>query len=187
MKTIHIFLIFIALAFVQLFIPFQMIVSKETVLKKGVAYKFKTRPVDPTDPFRGKYITLNYDMSSVITRDTLWSRNDDVYIKLKKDSLGFASVDQVSRAYFSKEDDYIKASVTWYNSSNRTVHFNLDFDRYYMEESKAYKAEITSVSVLRDSIPDNDTYAIVYVKDGKAVLADVMIDEISIKDYVEGK
>lgn len=185
MKTIHIFLIFMGLALVQLFIPFQMILSKESVLNEGVPYKFKTRPVDPTDPFRGKYIVLNYELRSAQTNDTLWSRNDDIYIKLKKDSLGFAIADEVNRSSYSELDDYVRAQVTWYNPSNETVNFNLDFDRYYMEESKAYDAEITSVAVLRDSLPENDTYAVVYIKNGKAVLADVMIDEMSIKDYVE--
>ena len=54
-----------------------------------------------------------------------------------------------------------------------------------MDENKAYDAEIAYIESIRDSLPDNDTYAVVYIKDGKAVLTDVMINEVSIKDYVE--
>lgn len=184
MKTVHIFLIFIGLAIVQLFVPCQMIVSKEIVLKEGKKFKFKTRPIDPNDPFRGKYITLRYEESTVITKDTTWTRGDDVYVKLK-DSLGYAKIDEISKQEFADTDDYVKASVNWYYPHDEKLSFNFDFDRYYMDENKAYDAELAHIEVLRDSVPDNDTYAVVYVKEGKAVLADVMINEVSIKDYVE--
>jgi len=185
MKTIYIFGIFVALALVQLFVPAQIIWGREKVLNEGASYKFKTRPVDPNDPFRGKYITLNYELNSAETKDTLWSRNEDVYVKLNKDSLGFAAVSKVSRSKFEVSDDFVKAKVEWYNSKEHKVNFNLEFNRYYMEESKAYDAERVYVESLRDSLPENDTYAIVYVKDGEAVLADVVINEMSIKNYVE--
>jgi len=185
MKTIYIFGIFVALALVQLFIPAQMIWGREQVLKEGIAYKFKTRPVDPNDPFRGKYITLNYKLNSVETKDTLWTRNEDIYVKLSKDSLGFATVNKVSRSKFDVSDDFVKAKVRWYNSREHTVNSDLEFDRYYMEASKAYDAEVAYVESLRDSLPENDTYAIVHVKNGEAVLADVIINEMSIKDYVD--
>jgi len=162
-----------------------MISSKELILKEGVPYKFKTRPVDPTDPFRGKYITLNFKLRSAKTNDSLWSRNDDIYIKLKKDSLGFAAIDEVSRTEFKDTDTFVKGTVTWRNSNSGKVNFNLEFNRYYMEESKAYDAEVAAAKSLRDDLPDNDTYAIVYIKNGEAVLSDVVINEVSIKDYVE--
>jgi len=184
-KTIYIFGIFIALALVQLFVPAQMIWGREKVINEGVSYKFKARPVDPSDPFRGKYITLNYELNSAETEDTLWTRNEDVYVELNKDSLGFATVSKVSRSKFEVSDDFVKAKVRWYNSNEHKVNFNLEFDRYYMEESKAYDAELVYTESLRDSLPENDTYAIVFIKDGEAVLADVMINEMSIKDYVE--
>jgi len=184
-KTIYILGIFIVLALVQLFVPAQMIWGREKVINEGVSYKFKTRPVDPNDPFRGKYITLNYELNSAETKDTLWVRNEDVYVKLNKDSLGFATVSKVSRSKFEVSDDFVKAKVRWYNSNEQKVNFNLEFDRYYMEESKAYDAEQVYTKSLRDSLPENDTYAIVFIKGGEAVLADVIINEMSIKDYVE--
>lgn len=184
MKTIYIFGIFVALALVQLFVPAQMIWGREKVINEGVVYKFKTRPVDPSDPFRGKYITLNYELDAATTKDTLWNRNEDIYVKLSKDSFGFAAISAVSHSKFKMPDDYVKAKVRWYDSNDHEVNFNLEFNRYYMEESKAYDAEQVYVESLRDSLPDNDTYAVVYVKEGEAVLTDVMINEMSIKDYV---
>lgn len=184
MKTIHILILFIVVAIAQLFIPAKMIFNREAIIEKGTVYKFKTQPVDPNDPFRGKYINLNYDVRSFVTSDTLWERQDQVYVYLDTDSLGFAKVNEVSKMPLNLEKDFILAEVSWYNKREHTLNFNLPFNRYYMEETKAYDAEVAVRNAQRDSIPNN-TCALVYIKDGEAVLNDVIINEISIKDYVE--
>lgn len=55
------FILFITVVIAQLFIPVKIILNKEDILKTGTAFKFKTAPIDPTDPFRGEYIILNFD------------------------------------------------------------------------------------------------------------------------------
>jgi uncharacterized membrane-anchored protein len=45
----------------QWFVPAQMIYDQEQVLREGKTYHFKTAPIDPSDPFRGKYITLSFE------------------------------------------------------------------------------------------------------------------------------
>ena len=46
--------VFILVALVQLFVPAKMILDREDILDMGKEYKFKTEPIDPNDPFRGK-------------------------------------------------------------------------------------------------------------------------------------
>lgn len=184
MKKIHIFIIFIIVAVIQIFIPAQMIFKKEAVLNEGIAYKFKTQPVDPNDPFRGKYITLRYEINSAITNDTLWIRNEEVYVYLKKDSLGFAQTLKVSKEKLDIENDYVIAKVNWYRKQTKKLNFDLEFNRFYMEESKAKPAENAYRKAQRDSIP-NTTYGLVYIKNGDAVLKDVLINDISIVKYIE--
>lgn len=186
MKTIHLFIAFILIALAQIFIPVQMIRNQESIIDTGVAYKFKTRPVDPTDPFRGKYINLNYDVNTFKTKDTLWAYQQEVYVYLETDSLGFAKASQVSKVQLDVDKDYVMAIANWYNKNEQQLHFRLPFNRYYMEETKAYDAEVAVRNRPGDSI-QHTTYALVYVKGGEAVLGDVIIDEISIKDYVENK
>ena len=186
MKTIHIFIIFIVVVLAQLFVPAQMIFNKEAIITNGKAYKFKTQPVDPSDPYRGKYINLNYDISSFVTTDTLWERQDKVYVYLDIDSLGFAKVNDVSKTPLNLTRDFIVAEVNWYNKRDKKLNFSFPFNRYYMEETKAYDAEVAVRNNQRDSIKNN-TYALVYIKNGEAVLNDVIIDDISIKDYVQKK
>lgn len=184
MKTKYIILIFIVVAIVQLIVPINMIASKEIVLKTGTLYKFKTRPVDPTDLFRGKYIVLNYAVNQAKTKDSLWQRDEYVYVYIQTDSLGFAQVKQVSKNKLPINNDYIIANVRWYNKHEQLLHFNLPFNRFYMEESKAKPAEDAVRRAQRDSLP-NTVYALVAVKDDETVLKDVMVNDISINDYVE--
>ncbi len=184
MKTIHIFILFVIVAWVQLFIPAQMIFNKEAIIETGTVYKFKTQPVDPSDPFRGKYINLNYDIRTHKTKDSLWDNQDDVYVYLENDSLGFAKINQINKTPLEINNDFVIAKVNWYNKNEQKLNFSLPFNRYYMEETKAYDAEVAVRDMQRDSLP-NSTYALVYIKNGEAVLNDVIINEVSIKDYVE--
>ena len=110
-KLKYLFILFVLVALVQLFVPLQMIFGQEDVLDSGKAYKFKTEPVDPSDPFRGKYITLRYAMNSASTKDSTWLRQDDVYVYIKEDSLGFAKLTQVSKTPLTIDKDYVMANV----------------------------------------------------------------------------
>lgn len=184
MKTIYLFIIFILVAIVQLFIPVKMIWQQEAVLNTGTVYKFKTQPVDPNDPFRGKYINLNYDINAFKTKDSLWTRNESIFVYLTTDSLGFAKIDTVSRTVLEENrNDYIKSKADWYSDYNNTLNIEFAFNRYYMEETKAYDAEVAVRAAQRDTI--NDTHALIYVKQGEAVLDDVIINGVSIKNFVE--
>ena len=172
------------MALVQLFVPLQIIFGQEAILNNGTAYKFKTQPIDPSDPYRGKYITLRYNINAIKTNDSLWERNEQVYVYIEKDSLGFAQLLEVSKTLLDIEKDYVVAEVSWYQDYSNELRFNLPFNRFYMEESKAKPAEDAYRKAQRDTMPNN-TYALVYIKDGEAVLKDVLINDISITDYVK--
>lgn len=182
MKTIY---IFIVIALLQLFVPIKMIFDKETVLTHGTAYKFKTQPVDPYDPFRGKYITLRYNIDRFKTKDSIWTEGETVYAYLGVDSLGFAKIGQISKQPLQyKNSDYIKVKVDYYSNYSKKLHLKFPFNRYYMEENKAYKAELAVRENQRNTL-ENNTYGLVYIKAGEAVLKDVIINDMSIKTYVE--
>ncbi len=182
MKTIHIFIGFLVVALVQIFVPAQMIWEQEGVLESGTVYKFKTRPVDPTDPFRGKYITLQYEISSFTVADTSYVHGDEIKVYLENDDHGFAKVVKVSKELLDIKNDYVIAKVT--GNYKEVVYFKLPFDRFYMEETKAYDAEQAYRKMNSDTLRDN-VHALVYVKDGQSVLKDVIIEGIPIQEYVE--
>ena len=175
---------FILLALVQLYVPAKMILEREKILEKGVEFKFKTAPIDPNDPFRGKYINLQYENNVIeIQNEDEWFSGEDIYVILAKDNNGFAKIKSVSKTKPSNEISFAKAKVNFISTDDsQKLIVEYPFDRYYMEESKAVEAE----NVYRNSLTDTsqNVYALVKIKDGEAVLKDVLINDVSIRDIL---
>ncbi|QNM86350.1 GDYXXLXY domain-containing protein [Polaribacter pectinis] len=184
MKTSKIIMpIFLVVVAFQLMAPIKMIYDQENVLKTGKAYNFITQPLDPNDPFRGKYIRMNYEISSFKTKDSAWNRGEEIYVYVK-DSLGFAKLDTVSKEKLNNNKDYIKAKVGGYYKHSNKLVFTLNNERFYMEESKAKPAEDLVRETQRTTSTKNFTYALIYIKDDISVLENVFITDTPIKDLV---
>jgi len=177
--------LFIIVALVQLYIPAKMILDSENILKTGVLHKFKVAPVDPNDPFRGKFISLRYQETVVaVANEKDWKEKDEVYVLLKTDPQGFAKIEAITKEIPKYTSDFLEATIddVTGDGSNK-VYLEYPFDRFYMEEAKAYEAEVAYNESLRNT-EIHETYAVVYVKNGEAVLDDIMIDGVSIKEVV---
>lgn len=182
MKKI-ILLLFVVMCLVQWYVPAKMIADQETVLKEGKVYKFKTAPVDPADPFRGKYIVLSFEENRFGVSDyNKWLDVHDVYVSLR-DSAGFARIHNISVTE-PQDTDYVKARVTYVTTYEPyTLWIEYPFDRFYLEESKASEAEkVYWESQRNDST--QATYAEVSIRNGDAALIDVKINDRSIVDIV---
>ncbi len=174
-----IFILFILVCFVQLVIPSKMIVDQENILVTGHEYKFRTAPIDPYDPFRGKYITLSFDANTYIAPlDSVWATNEEIYVVLGTDSSGFAIINSVSKVRPVGEADYVLAKVRYAYDKEITIDY--PFNRFYMEESKAANAEKEYRSA-NFSDSEKEAYAVVSVMKGESALKDVMIDGVSLK------
>jgi uncharacterized membrane-anchored protein len=93
MKKITIGL-FIAMCLLQWLVPAKVIYDSENLLREGIQYRFRTLPIDPSDPFRGKYITLNFEANSITLRDRAdWKAGEVVFVSFTTDSAGFAQAD----------------------------------------------------------------------------------------------
>lgn len=173
--------VLVLLFLIQLFVPAQMIYEQEDALKSGRAYKFKTQPIDPSDPFRGKYIVLNYDLDSFKTEEDWSMYRGNVYVYLRNDTEGYATIKTVSKTPLAITEDYVIAESNY--NYGKQVNFDLPFNRFYMNESKAYDAEVSVRQAQRDTT--KTCYGLVYIKNGRAVLKNVFIDNIPIQQYVE--
>lgn len=173
--------IFVLMVLAQWFVPGNMIYQEEKVLTEGTMYKFKTAPIDPSDPFKGKFVRLDYEFRSIASDTLVCNYGENLYVTLGVDSLGYAKAEKIG---MEKPDvgDYVVASCTGYYGGIQ--HFDLPFDTYYMNEDKALQAEVAVREVQGDSLP-TVCYGVVYVLDDRAVLDDVQIDGVSLKDYVE--
>lgn len=153
---------FILLAAIQLGVPASLMMHREDVLADGNTYKFLCRPIDPNDPFRGKYVTLRFDAEQVEAEDyEILTRGDQVYGILAEDENGYAYIRNLLKEIPQTEEDYILVSVSsgW---SGKSIRVSLPFDRYYMNEAKAPEAERIYWEELRDR--DSEIVAMVHLE-----------------------
>ncbi|UCD55711.1 MAG: GDYXXLXY domain-containing protein [Candidatus Omnitrophota bacterium] len=180
-KTMYIFALFCCVAVIQVATPISMIINKEMILKDGTQFRFKTRPVDPYDAFRGRYVALGIEQNNVVlTGSQKLQRGQMVYVCLGKDENGFAKIDKVTEKR-PKGNAYIKSRV--WSIRSKKAYFRLPFNRYYMDEKAAPQAEIAYRKHSRRS--KRDAYITVRVKSGNAVIEELYISGIPIKEFVK--
>lgn len=185
----RIFWFFILLILAQWYVPSAMIFEQENILKSGELFKFKTAPIDPVDPFRGRYVTLNFDENNFeLETETEWDSDyprKDVFVHLDRDSLGFAKIIDVTLEKPTSSTNFIKAKAygTFFNQTNKLINIEYPFNRFYMDEFKAPKAE----KIYREAQIDSTqvAYASVRIKEGKAVLENVFVNDKPIVEWVK--
>lgn len=178
----------------QFLIPASMILKHERILRKGTAYRFKTRPIDPADPFLGRYVRLQFENDYIVapTNAIEPAYNELIYVTLNTDADGYCELTGWSRNK-PKNGDWLKLKY-WHRTTFRApgeqnkLRFSLPFNRFYMEESKAPRAEkIARRSVINLSDPastnlSTNCWAEVRVWNGAALIEDVLIDGTAIRD-----
>lgn len=167
---------FILLVLVQWLVPGKMIWEKGATVSKGKAFRFATEPVDPSDPFRGRYIVLNFEADTFrIAEQNQFDVDNEVYVLLESDAQGFARIKNVSVNKPANEHDYVKAHISvFFNDNSYVLHIIYPFEIFYLEEAKAPKAELDYFESMRDST--QKTYALVKVYNGDAVIENVFIN-----------
>lgn len=181
--------VFLLTCLLQWFIPAQMIWQQEQLRLDGTTFKLRTIPVDPNDPFRGKYITLNYAISRYTTSNLPLPEGQEIdktaYVILSNDDDGFAQIERISFTPPTSTTHYLLANVLSHSEKDGVFSFQLEypFQTFFMEENKAPKAEAVYRDFLQDT--DNQVYGEVNVDKGNATLIDVKINGVSINEYVE--
>ncbi len=175
--------LFAVVAIAQLAIPARMILSRETVLHQGTLYKFHTQPVDPNDPFRGRYVRISVETNPIPIPEG-WQHDNDapVYAVLGADEEGFAIIKDV-RSEPPEIGDYIRADMVRVDDFAETITVNLPIDRYYMNEWSAPEAERAYWDNSR--IANKNAYVTVRVLDGEAVVEGLYIGDQPIEDYMK--
>jgi uncharacterized membrane-anchored protein len=172
-------IIFGVFAVIILMIPLYLILNSEDILENGHRHKIRLRGYDPFDPFRGKFLRLNYD--STIPCDIGLKDGEEAYILLEKDSLGFSHF-----AYAKSEkpdhDDYIKAELMYLYDGMANIKID-NLTKYFINEDKASEAEDVVQGFTRQR--PNDIYVAVRVLDGEARLEDIFVEETPLLEYLE--
>lgn len=178
---------FALMVLAQWIVPAKMIFDSEAVLTEGTLYKFRTEPIDPSDPFRGKYVTLRFNAERFET-DTLYkyANGQEVYALLGLDSGGFATVVNLYPDLPTDLDfNLLKATIgyAYAHDGKQMIDLNFPFNRFYVEESKASDAEQVYWNAQRDSA--QVAYAVVKIQNGQGIIENVMINDRPILEIVQ--
>ena len=173
---------FVLMVIAQLYIPAKIVMDSQNVLADGNEFMFKTAPIDPSDPFRGKYIVLSFEENALqVANAENWNQGDPIFVSLTTNENGFAKISSITKEEPSDTEDYVKATIQFIvPDSQSIVSVQYPFDRFYMEESKAYNAELAYNESVRDT--NQITYALVSVKNGNAVVKDVLINGVPVRE-----
>jgi len=173
----------IAVGLIQLAVPGWMIFQQEQILRLGQEYKFETEPVDPYDLFRGRYVALRFKAADLKRQDDPdLPAGTKVYVAVKANEAGFAEVEKLSKTPL-EGDNVFQATVNNWWDTQAKIHLDFPFERYYMEESLAPKAEAAYRAVNRRA-SSQKAWAVVRIRNGNAALADLFIDGQPIRDYL---
>lgn len=156
----------------------------------GNTIKLETRPVDPTDLFRGDYVRLNYKAEEVniskldkelkdyfrVNNSSFYDKPVVVYSVLEKNENGIDIVKKVVKDQ-PEEGIYLKGEINYFplNSSNepdnQVVEINYQLDKFFVPENTGKGLENAI------SQPANKTSAIatIKVRKGHAILDKVEI------------
>lgn len=176
--------LFLFVVMAQLFVPAQMIYNQEDILNTGKIVKFQCEPIDPNDPFRGKYITLRFKESAIKVKNLKeWNSNETIFAKIETSKNGFAKIKSISKTKPTDNSTYLKLKINYSDDYENKIYLDFPFNRFYMNEYKAKNAE----EVYAESTIDTTkiAYALVATKNGEAVIKDVLIDNISIKELAK--
>lgn len=196
--------LFMAFAAVIVLIPVYVAISSQNVLSNGKLYKFKPMAYDPFDPFRGKYLRINYETNGIPTKFDFDDR-DDVYVSIGVDEEGFAFFEEgfksppkgksylhttVVRANFSDGmsdelreflDDEELAEIGIENTDTRqriSVKIPNNMNKYFINENDALKAERVFAR------EQENIYIGVRILDGEGRLEDIYVHNQPILKYL---
>lgn len=173
-------LLLFALCLVQLAVPASMIAGREMTLRHGQSFRFRTAPVDPYDPFRGRFVALNLEAASApLPEDKSFNYQQKVLVRLAVDEAGFAYCRDIVLEPPAKEA-YLKARVQSWDKER--VRLQLPFDRYYAEEELA--PEIERAYRAHSRRGKQEAYITVRVRNGRGVLEELYIDDLPVGEYL---
>ena len=131
--------------------------------------------MDPYDAFRGRYVALRFEAG-----DATWSEKEPanhgkkIFALVETGPDGFARFTSASSKR-PEGGDWLEGKSS-YSSSDKHVRVQVPFDRFYMEEKLAPKAEQAYREHSRNG-GERDAYAIVRIRAGLGVIEQVFVGD----------
>ena len=171
----------------------RMIYGLSQTATHGTAYRFRTALVDPMDPFRGRYVQLNFELNTVDTSKLVpeVQYGERIYAEIETGPDGFARFGELHRSPPAGRD-HLELTVEYetpsgFNEGERRV--SLPFDRYFMNEELAPEAE----RIFREQQffageaagLSDESFVTVHIQNGKYVMEELIVRGKSIEEWLE--
>jgi len=165
--------IFIIIGFFWIVIIGGFIAFKEYTLQTGSEILLKTRPVDPRDLFRGDYVILRYDISTINTdalsyNDYDFKEDDKIYVLLNVDNNRIGTLTNIDKNKPS-EGIFIEGVVK--SAYNNRLNVEYGIESYFVPEGKGREIERNLRKIYTKVAIDNFGNAVIksLVLDGKDI------------------
>lgn len=174
------------LAFAQWVVPGKMLWDKYMVTKHGTLYKFQSAPVDPVNPFKGRYVRLNFSETQYAAKKGHGLQNGQkIFVEFTVDETGFAHIGSL-RKIPPAENQYVAATINYINNWDKEhgdiIHIKYPFEEYYTQEFNAPKIE----KLYQDSsMQPERTYALVNIYKGDAVIEKFYINDQPVESLLK--
>lgn len=111
-------------------------------LVTGKTMVLATLPIDPFDPLRGQYITINYEISA-LPRIEGAKQGNSVYVTLKKDK---ENIWRLEKASLEKpaEGDFIRGKI---RSTEGGIRIEYGIEQYFFERNAQFPTNNLTVEI----------------------------------------
>jgi len=195
-------IIFALFALLIIAVPVYMAIASESVLTEGNFHKFRLQGRDPFDPFKGKYLRLNYPNLEVPSNDS-FKRGEDIYVTIGKDAEGY-SFFEAGHKKAPKKGDYLKTKVIDSYKSNRSPRMVIELVEGVEVENEELPAKHTVLIKIPDHMTKyfiNEDYAMkgetimlrernkifvgIRIKDGECRIQDIYVRGKPLMEFLE--
>lgn len=177
--------IFAAAAVAQWLLPLSGIWQHERVIARGMLVKIECAAPDPYDPLRGRYLAVRPAESTVSKPNGFPDGGGmvSVWATLEAGDDGLARIKSLSLVPVSGPNVIaITARSSGTTNGTDTIRLAWPFDRFYVNERLAPDADKLVAERRRDG---KRTVAEVRLLDGQAILTDILLDGVSVRDVVK--
>jgi uncharacterized membrane-anchored protein len=175
--------LFFATCVAQLAYPASMIVGYERTLRVGTPVRVRCQPVDPADLLRGRYVRLGLETFRVrVERPETYLEKPTVYALLETDAAGFARLRGI-RDQAPETGLYLSAEIREVDQENGEVTVGLPFDRYYMSERDAPRAE----AAYQSTAGKGDAFVVLRVRGGRAAIEELFIEGRPVAEFLSDR
>ena len=176
-------ILFLLLVIMQLYVPASVVFNQERIHLSGTRYKMQLAPIDPNDPFRGKYIILSFrENTARLPSEGKFESGAPVYVVMKPGRNDFLEIETISHEFQATKSPRvcIKARIRSIIETDGYKEAQLDypFTRFYVEESKASDIEERYMKAAGDT--NAISYGLISVYNENVAVKDIIINGKSL-------